>query len=92
MSYVVVNKSNGCLVSDIRPAKTLKSAKAGLTRWARVNDLRDTLNYVILDSETYNRLRPRVLVPSLMTGKMVEIDANDRGTCVDPSTERYWSM
>ena len=29
---------------------------------------------------------------NLMTGKEVEIRAEDRGTCCDPSQERFWSM
>lgn len=33
-----------------------------------------------------------VVVKNLMTGKDVEIDYRDRGTCVDPSMERYWTM
>ena len=32
------------------------------------------------------------VVKSLMTGADVTIRTEDRGTCVDPSTERYWSM
>jgi hypothetical protein len=31
-------------------------------------------------------------VRSLMTGAEVEIRAKDKGTCLDPSQERYWSM
>jgi type I restriction-modification system DNA methylase subunit len=31
-------------------------------------------------------------VKSLMTGKDVEISATDRGTCLDPSQERFWCM
>jgi len=33
----------------------------------------------------------KVTVKSLMNGKDVEIRRGDRGTCVDPSTERFWS-
>lgn len=32
-----------------------------------------------------------VMVRSLMTGEMVEIDYRHRGTAMDPSQERYWS-
>lgn len=31
-------------------------------------------------------------VRNLQTGAAVEIRTEDRGTCCDPSTERYWSM
>jgi len=34
----------------------------------------------------------KVTVKSLMNGADVEIRRGDRGTCVDPSTERFWSM
>jgi hypothetical protein len=34
----------------------------------------------------------KVTVKSLMNGKDVEIRRGDRGTCVDPSTERFWTM
>jgi antitoxin component of MazEF toxin-antitoxin module len=33
-----------------------------------------------------------VTVKNLMSGKDVTIKASDQGTCVDPSTETYWSM
>ena len=36
--------------------------------------------------------RQLVTVKNLMSGAEVEIRRSDRGTCVDPSTERYWSM
>jgi len=36
--------------------------------------------------------RQLVTVKNLMSGADVEIRRSDRGTCVDPSTERYWSM
>ena len=32
------------------------------------------------------------VVQSLMNGAAVTIRTEDRGTCCDPSTERYWSM
>ena len=36
--------------------------------------------------------RQLVTVKSLMSGAEVEIRRADRGTCVDPSTERFWTM
>jgi hypothetical protein len=35
---------------------------------------------------------PTATVKSLMNGKDVVIDAKNKGTCVDPSTETYWCM
>ena len=34
----------------------------------------------------------KVQVKNLMTSAMVEIPESDRGTCNDPSQERFWSM
>ena len=36
--------------------------------------------------------RQMVTVKNLMSGSDVQICRSDVGTCVDPSTERYWSM
>jgi len=33
-----------------------------------------------------------VMVKNLMTGAMVQIEAEDRGGPCDPSMERYWTM
>ena len=41
--------------------------------------------------ETFNG-RQLVTVKNLMSGADVEIRRSEQGTCVDPSTERYWSM
>lgn len=35
---------------------------------------------------------PMVEVKNMMSGKPVMIRKSQRGTCVDPSTETYWSM
>ena len=45
--------------------------------------------------DTYDNMvakEPMVTVKSLMTGADVQIRKSDVGTCVDPSTERYWMM
>jgi hypothetical protein len=36
--------------------------------------------------------RQLITVKNLMSGVDVEIRRSERGTCVDPSTERYWTM
>jgi hypothetical protein len=36
--------------------------------------------------------RQLITVKNLMSGADVEIRRSERGTCVDPSTERFWSM
>ena len=44
-----------------------------------------TLKYRIESNST-------IEVRNLMTGEMNTIRLSDRGTCSDPSTNRYWSM
>ena len=48
----------------------------------------------VLSIASFNELyaNKKVQVKNLMTGKMVEILESDRGTCNDPSQERFWSM
>jgi hypothetical protein len=41
--------------------------------------------------QTFND-RQIVTVKNLMSGADVEIRRGDRGSCIDPSTERFWSM
>jgi hypothetical protein len=36
--------------------------------------------------------RQMVTVKNLISGADVQIRRSEQGTCVDPSTERYWSM
>ena len=48
----------------------------------------------VLSLEDFNKLfgDKKVLVKNLMTGAMVEILESDRGTCNDPSQERFFTM
>ena len=48
----------------------------------------------VLSLEHFNELfaDKKVQVKNLMTGAMVEILESDRGTCNDPSQERYFAM
>ncbi len=48
----------------------------------------------VLSLKDFNNLfgDKKVLVKNLMTGKMVEILESDKGTCNDPSQERYFTM
>lgn len=51
--------------------------------------------YVVMyerDYEDRYGLNDLVEVTSLMSGQKVQIPRKDVGTCVDPSTERYWTM
>lgn len=66
----------------------------GETAWSKAPDGSFRYpNFAILDryfwSERYN---PMVKVKNLMSGTEVEIRADEVGSCLDPSTERYWTM
>lgn len=64
------------------------------TDWNRPWYSHETL--AVMDSAEYNRrmdeINPMVEVINMMSGKPVLIRKSDAGTCVDPSTETYWSM
>jgi hypothetical protein len=91
MSYVIVAKGTGLIVTDgpnyTKAYKTFSAAKATRTRlcnkagWS-TNDLD------IVARETY-RAPGRITVKNLMTGKLVEIDADTPWACrVD--SEAFW--
>lgn len=55
----------------------------------------DYAPYVIANEYQFEEkygLNELVEVKNLMSGQTVMIPRKDRGTCVDPSTERYWTM
>lgn len=92
MSYVIVSKGTGLIVTDgpnrTRAYKTWGAAKATRTRLCRKagwseNDLH------IVDRATYRA--PMMTVRNLMSGAEIEIPA-DTPHCCNPATETYWSM
>ena len=91
MSYVIVAKGTGLIVTDgpnkTRAYKTFGAAKATRTRLCtKAGWSEDQLNIVSRDTYT----APRITVRNLMTGKPVEIDADTHWACrVD--SEAYWS-
>lgn len=103
MAYVIVNTETQVRViyPTTRKAQyeTLRAARAAMTRLVKIDmeayvsgKKYPRTNYEIMDMEAYDAQIPMVKVKNLMTGKEIEISAEDAGTCVDPSTERYWSM
>ena len=58
---------------------------------AEVADLRRDL-YKAADGWRLEFHESWVTVKNMMTGKDVTIAADARGTCCDPSQERFWSM
>lgn len=53
-------------------------------------------NLQVMSAELYEQnkenIDPLVEVKNMMSGKPVMIRMSQVGTCVDPSTETYWSM
>lgn len=90
----------------IKRYKSVPAAKAALTRARKGNGLRymcsfgygrikgerlDALDVCTLEHFN-NEIDYEVEVKNLMSGGTVKIRKSDEGSCVDPSTERYWSM
>jgi hypothetical protein len=103
MAYVIVNTETQVRViyPTTRKAQyeTLRAARAAMTRLIKI-DMEAYVsgrkyprtNYEIMEESAYQAQIPLVKVRNLMSGKEIEIPADQAGTCVDPSTERYWSM
>jgi hypothetical protein len=91
MSYVIVAKDTGLIVSDgpnrTRAYKTFGAARATRTRLCRKSGWNESqLNIVARDTYTARR----ITVKNLMTGLPVEIDADTPWACrVD--SEAFWS-
>lgn len=92
MTYVVVSKGTGLIVTDgpnrIRAYKTFGAAKATITRLINKQGWSQS-DLTIVDRATYRA--PTKTVRNLMTGAEIEISA-DTPRCCDPSSELYWSM
>lgn len=91
MSYVVVAKGTGLIVTDgpdkTRAYKTWGAAQA--TRSRLINKAGWTIDQLmIVDRASY--CAPKITVKSLMTGADVEIDA-DTPWCCRPDSESFWS-
>lgn len=92
-------------IKIIRRYDSMRGAKAALTRARKGAGLKymASFGYGRIKGERLDRLDVctpdefaaldyDVEVRNLMSGKMVKIKKSDVGSCVDPSTERYWSM
>jgi len=92
MSYVIVSKGTGLIVTDgpnrTRAYKTFGAAKATRTRLCRKAGYSENeLN--IVDNKTY---RPRMVErTNLMSGIKYMEDVNTPNFC-SPASESYWSM
>lgn len=74
----------------IRWFKTERGAK--ISRAASNRNAKADAYEVMEESEFENLYNPMVTVKNLLTGQDVKIRAQDVGSCVDPSTERYHCM
>jgi len=92
MSYVIVSKGTGLIITDgpnkTRAYKTFGAAKATRTRLCRKAGWSENeLN--IVDNKTY---RPRMVErTNLMSGIKYMEDVNTPNFC-SPASESYWSM
>lgn len=91
MAAVIYNIDNGVI---IRYFPTLKGAKIALTR---MRNQGNTDPIMAVSKEDYEKegapiANELVTVKNLITGEDIQIRRADVGTCLDPSTERYWSM
>lgn len=95
MGYVLVNKQTGVkhrnLPRNGGSYKTLGAARAIMTRYAFGRGALGD-EWEIMEEGAYRAQVPMVKVRNLMSDVEIEIPADQAGTCVDPSTERYWSM
>lgn len=90
MGWILFHKHERGIPHKLRWYKTHKGAMIGMHA---ANRNAGNHVYMVMEEEYFDKkYNPMVKVRSLMTGAEVEIPAQDRGTCVDPSTERYWSM
>jgi hypothetical protein len=92
MSYVIVARGTGLIVSDgpnkTRAYKTYGAARATRTRLCHKAGY-SAGDLSIVDRKTY--VAPKITVTNLMSGKPVEIDA-DTPWCCNPASETFWSM
>lgn len=56
------------------------------------HDVKTNRSWAAMSSDTFHESDAMVESFNLMSGKKVMIRKSQQGTCVDPSTERYWSM
>ncbi len=99
MSYVIVNLDTGRIVKRYE-AKGWAQRHVNMLVDRSWKESRGNPYYtyenlkIMTDSEYMSRLDeidPHVEVINMMSGKPVMIRMSERGTCVDPSTETYWS-
>jgi hypothetical protein len=89
--FFVVSKNTGGREGNYKSYKTMRGAENFAKRLnAKYGDDR----FEAVSAEFYAEVLSKrtTVVKNMLTGKEVTIPLVDRGTCVDPSTERYFSM
>jgi hypothetical protein len=87
MGYILYHTSSN---TQVKWHKTEKGAKISATA---SNKNAGKNAYAVMEESKFNELYNK-LVPTknLMTGLIVMIPAQEKGSCMDPGTERYWTM
>jgi len=83
MSYYIANNWK-----IIKSCDTLRGAKISYTR--KYKELYP--DSVIIEDKVFNAKEPMVETVNLMSGKKLMIKASEKDSCVDPGTERYFTM
>lgn len=90
MGWVLFHINERGTPHKLRWYKTHKGAKIGR---GAANRNAGGFAYDILEESVFDAsFNKKTTVKSLMTGKDVVINEQDRGGPCDPSTERFWSM
>ena len=90
--FFVVCSSTGGREGTYKSYKTFRGAQNFAKRLNGRKDFGP--DYEAVSAEYYSEVLAvrRTTVVNLLSGKPVSIPTVDLGTCVDPSTERYFSM
>jgi len=90
--FFVVSVATGAREDTYKSYKTLRGAEKFAERLNAKNP--GYFKQVAVSAEYYADVlsKRKTTVTNLMSGKEVEIRKVDLGTCVDPSTERYFSF
>ena len=91
--YVIYNKETTRIFGTYRRTDyaTERAAKAGLTKAVKAGKIKRE-DYDIAEYGYFKaNIEKKVTKRNLMSGKPFEISVNAE-PCIDPSTERYWSM
>ncbi len=93
--YHVVHLESGRVLKSYKTAGWARREVDRLIRSASKSYGYSYETLAVMDDAEYNRrmdeLNPMVEVRNMMSGRPVMIRKSEVGTCVDPSTETYWS-